>query len=113
MFLATTQRPEIIDPCNPTPCGLNALCRERNNAASCTCLPGLFGNPYIECKPECTINQECTTALACVNQKCVDPCPGVCGQNAFCQVTNHRPVCTCNSGYFGEPYSQCIRTTSE
>ena len=63
--LVTTVRPEIVNPCNPSPCGVNAECKERNQAASCMCLPGLNGNPYIECKPECTINSECPDHLAC------------------------------------------------
>ena len=111
-ILATTPRPEVIDPCNPSPCGTNAVCNERNGAASCTCLPGLFGNPYIECKPECTINQECATTLACVNQKCVDPCPGVCGVHATCSVQNHYPICRCDPGYEGDPFSACYRITT-
>merc|ERR1719310_1816694 len=87
----TTPRPEIIDPCRPSPCGINAECRERQGAASCTCLPGLQGNPYIECKPECSINPDCPINLACIRNKCVDPCPGVCGIRASCRVQSHSP----------------------
>ena len=111
-LLATPAKPEIIDPCRPTPCGINAQCRERNNAAACTCLPGLSGNPYIECKPECTSNSECPDSRACVQNKCVDPCPGVCGTNAYCRVSNHNPSCVCNSGYTGDPFRSCrLKTT--
>ena len=109
---ATTRRPEIIDPCNPTPCGTNAVCNERNRAASCQCLPGLQGNPYVECKPECTINQECPSNLACIRQKCKDPCPGVCGTHASCSVNNHYPICQCDPGYEGDPFSNCYRKTT-
>ena len=110
----TTQppRPEIIDPCNPSPCGINAVCNERNSAASCTCLPEMFGDPYVECKPECTINNDCPTDKACVRNKCVDPCPGVCGSHATCRTTNHRPSCTCDPGYTGNPFSYCSRITT-
>ena len=108
----TSPRPEVIDPCRPSPCGINAECRERNGAASCTCLPGLFGDPYVECKPECTINPECPTNKACVNQKCVDPCPGVCGTYASCSVQNHNPSCTCDPGYTGDPFRYCTRITT-
>ena len=111
-LIATSPRPEIIDPCRPSPCGINAECRERNGAASCTCLPGLFGNPYIECKPECSINPECPTDKACVNQKCVDPCPGVCGSHATCRAQNHNPICTCDPGYTGDPFRFCTRITT-
>ena len=111
--LAPPPQPEVIDPCNPSPCGINAECRDRNSAASCSCLPGLSGNPYIECKPECTINSECPDNLACIQQKCKDPCPGVCGQNAYCKVRNHNPSCVCDPGYYGDPFSRCRRTTSK
>ena len=109
--LAPPPQPEVIDPCNPSPCGINAECRDRNSAASCSCLPGLSGNPYIECKPECTINSECPDNLACIQQKCKDPCPGVCGQNAYCKVRNHNPSCICNSGFSGDPFTSCRRNT--
>lgn len=112
IILATSPRPEIIDPCNPSPCGLNAQCRAQNNAASCTCLPGLKGNPYIECKPECTINQECPLKLACITNKCADPCPGLCGSHASCSVNNHFPICQCDPGYTGDPFSACYRKTT-
>ena len=112
IYSATTRRPEIIDPCNPTPCGTNAVCNERNRAASCQCLPGLQGDPYVECKPECTINQECPSNLACIQQKCKDPCPGVCGTHASCSVNNHYPICQCDPGYEGDPFSNCYRKTT-
>ena len=109
---ATSARPEIIDPCNPSPCGINAKCNERVRAASCQCLPGLQGDPYVECKPECTINQECPSHLACISQKCKDPCPGVCGTYASCSVRNHNPNCVCNPGYVGDPFRICnLKTT--
>ena len=112
LFSATTPRPEVIDPCRPSPCGINAECNERNGAASCTCLPGLFGDPYVECKPECTINQECASHLACVANKCVDPCPGVCGVHATCQVRSHNPNCRCDPGYQGDAFTVCYKITT-
>ena len=110
--LATSPAPDIIDPCRPSPCGINAECRERNGAASCKCLPGLQGNPYIECKPECTINSECPDNRACIQNKCKDPCPGVCGRNAFCSVQNHNPICRCDPGYTGDPFRACNLITT-
>lgn len=59
------------------------------------------------CRPECVTNAECAQNRACVNQKCADPCPGTCGQNAFCQTINHRPICKCNPGYMGNPSTYC------
>jgi hypothetical protein len=67
---------ERLDPCNPSPCGDNARCTERNGAGACTCLPEYFGDPYTGCRPECLLNQDCPQTRACVRNKCVDPCPG-------------------------------------
>lgn len=99
---------ESIDPCNPSPCGMNAICKEFNGAGSCSCLPEYNGNPYEGCRPECVINSDCTPQKACVKNKCQNPCSGTCGQNAECYVTNHLPSCTCTQGFTGDPYKYCI-----
>lgn len=99
--------PEIAEPCNPSPCGANAICRERDGAGSCSCLPEYYGDPYSFCKPECISNSDCDKSRACFNQKCVDPCPGVCGSYADCHVVNHSPSCVCAPGYTGNPLSGC------
>lgn len=99
--------PEVRNPCFPSPCGANAVCKERNNAGSCTCLPEYYGDPYSECRPECVMNNDCSKSKACVNNKCRDPCPGVCGRNAECYVVNHSPFCSCLSGYTGNPSIAC------
>lgn len=95
------------NPCNPSPCGANALCKERNGAGSCICLPEYFGDPYTGCRPECITNTDCDRSRACVNNKCTDPCVGTCGINAECKVINHSPSCSCISGYTGDPGSRC------
>lgn len=98
---------ELSRPCTPSPCGINAECREQNGAGSCQCLPEYFGNPYEGCRPECLVNSDCPSNRVCQRNKCQDPCPGTCGQNAECQVVAHRPTCTCHIGYVGDPYSVC------
>ena len=98
---------EPVNPCNPSPCGANAVCKERNGAGSCTCMPEYFGDPYTGCRPECVQNTDCEKSKACMNNKCRDPCPGVCGLNAECVVQNHSPVCFCLEGYTGDPASTC------
>lgn len=98
---------EPISPCMPSPCGANAICREQNGAGSCICMDDHFGNPYEGCRPECVVNSDCPSNRACVRNKCQDPCPGTCGQNAQCQVVNHLPSCTCNDGYQGDPFRFC------
>lgn len=99
--------PEVPMPCNPSPCGINAVCKERAGAGSCLCMPEYHGDPYVECRPECVLNSDCAKTKACVNNKCVDPCPGVCGIDAECHVYNHIPVCNCITGYTGNPSTRC------
>jgi hypothetical protein len=93
----------ITDPCNPSPCGPNANCRD----GSCTCIPEYHGDPYQGCRPECVLSQDCSRDKACIRQKCVDPCPGTCGQNAQCAVSNHVPMCSCPPGFSGSPFIEC------
>lgn len=83
------------------------MCRVQNGAGSCTCDTDYFGNPYEGCRPECITNSDCSSNLACINQKCKDPCPGTCGRNAECQVITHNPICSCYPGYTGDPSRYC------
>lgn len=96
-----------ISPCQPSPCGANAQCRVQNTAGACICLPEYIGNPYEGCRPECVLSSDCPSNKACMRNKCLDPCPGTCGQNANCQVINHSPSCTCIPGYTGDPFRFC------
>lgn len=57
------------NPCLPSPCGPNAECTVRGEGPACSCLQGYIGLPPA-CRPECTINTECPSELACINQKC-------------------------------------------
>lgn len=104
-FLASPS--QNLSPCSPSPCGTNAICKEMNNAGSCSCLPDYIGNPYEGCRPECSINSDCPSNKACIRNKCMDPCPGTCGQNAMCNVINHLPSCTCLPGFTGDPFRYC------
>jgi hypothetical protein len=99
----------IQTPCDPSPCGFNAICKEYNGAGSCTCKPDYFGDPYVGCKPECVGNSECPSHQACINNKCGNPCPGPCGVNAECRVHNHYTVCLCMEGFEGDPLKKCIQ----
>lgn len=98
---------EPASPCIPSPCGVNAECREQNGAGACVCSADYIGNPYEGCRPECVLNSDCPSNKACLKNKCQDPCPGTCGQNADCQVINHLPSCTCRPGYTGDPFNYC------
>lgn len=97
---------EPRDPCRPSPCGANAQCSNINSAPSCTCLSEFIGLPP-NCRPECVSNSECPSDKACINQKCRDPCPGLCGANAQCHTLNHIPNCVCEQGYVGDPFTVC------
>lgn len=94
-------------PCQPSPCGPNAVCQVVNNSPSCSCKPEFIGAPP-NCKPECISNSECGSHLACIERKCRDPCAGSCGSNAECHVVNHVPSCICSKDFTGDPFVQCI-----
>lgn len=98
--------PLVQNPCNPSPCGPNSHCREINGLAVCSCVQGYIGSPPT-CQPECVQNSDCSQTEACFNQKCQDPCPGVCGVNAKCTVVNHNPICNCPRRYSGDPFTRC------
>lgn len=98
--------PVQTNPCQPSPCGPNSQCRVINHQAVCSCLPEFIGAPP-SCRPECTSNAECALNRACLQQKCRDPCPGVCGVNAECTVINHSPICRCTHSYTGNPFVAC------
>ena len=105
--------PVYTDPCDPNPCGPNSNPpRTIGDRCQCSCLPEMIGSPP-NCRPECVVNSDCPSDKACINRKCQDPCPGLCGVNAYCRVRNHVPICVCNQGYIGDPFSSCYRPTSK
>jgi hypothetical protein len=95
--------------CDQVQCGANAVCKKSNGMTICVCRQQYYGNPYLSCRPECVINTDCGQTLACINNKCVNPCLGVCGVNAQCQVVNHFPVCFCQQDYSGDPFVSCYQ----
>ena len=104
---------EEIDPCNPNPCGqYSNPPRQLGDQCDCSCLPGMIGSPP-NCRPECIFDPDCPTDKACQTQNCIDPCPGLCGENAYCRVRNHVPICVCNERHVGDPFSRCYISTSE
>ena len=98
-----------ISPCEPNPCGPNTDCRVEAGRPVCSCLPGYYGDPITECRPECVINTECLSSQACIKQKCQDPCPGTCGISALCKVVNHNPICFCPNDLTGDPFVRCAK----
>lgn len=107
-----SEQHEPVNPCVPSPCGPNSQCREVNSHAVCSCQTNYIGVPP-NCRPECMISSECAQDKACVNQKCVDPCPGTCGVGAHCMVINHNPICSCSPGFVGDPFVRCLPEESK
>lgn len=101
-----TLRPIPPNPCTPNPCGPNSQCQAVSGQAECGCLSNMIGSAP-NCRPECILNSDCPASSACVNQKCVDPCPGTCGSNSECRVVNHSPVCSCAAGFTGNAFNDC------
>ena len=65
-------------------------------------------------RPECTTDPECPDHLACIREKCQNPCfTTTCGVNAECRVTRHRAICYCKPGYEGDPYRICEERKQE
>lgn len=105
--MCVEQRPfSRENPCIPSPCGPYSVCRAIGDTPACSCLPNYVGRAP-NCRPECTISAECPANLACLNERCKDPCPGSCGLSASCHVVNHSPACSCLNGYTGDPFSGC------
>lgn len=103
---------EPINPCQPSPCGPYAECRAIGESPSCSCLRDYMGTPP-NCRPECLSNSECASNLACIKQKCINPCTGSCGQNTQCAVVSHSPMCSCLPGFTGDPFSFCNQQQAE
>ncbi|XP_039291961.1 keratin-associated protein 5-1, partial [Nilaparvata lugens] len=94
--------------CHPSPCGANTQCKVVNDRPVCTCLPGYFGSPLQGCRHECDSDADCGPSQACSNFKCTSPCAsGACAPTANCEVRNHRAICSCPPGYFGDPFVSC------
>ena len=97
-FVGCTPIEEKTDPCYPSPCRQNGICRVVSN-----------GNAICH-YPECVQNEDCHPNKACFNQMtCGDPCVNACGENALCNVINHKAVCSCPRGYIGSPFVQCSK----
>lgn len=94
------------NPCINNPCGPFSQCRAIGDTPACSCLPNYVGRAP-NCRPECVISAECPSNLACINQKCSDPCVGACGAHTYCTATNHNSICQCEPGYTGDPFSIC------
>lgn len=100
------------NPCNPSPCGMNARCYVENGAGFCICITNYHGDPYIACRPECVFNNDCPKEKACINNICQNPCQGLCGKNSICRVINHTPKCSCPPSMTGNSFDACFEKDS-
>lgn len=96
-----------VEPCAPSPCGPYSICRVVGERAVCSCQSDYIGAPP-QCRPECISTSDCQLDRSCINKRCIDPCPGTCGNNALCRVVGHSPICSCRTGFTGDPFVQCV-----
>ena len=119
-------------------CGRNAYCQGENHRAVCSCPAEFRGDPFGACERQeplskfgcredvecsfgyicergsciegCRSDKHCTPDQACYNGICKNPCelPNACGVNADCSPNAHRPVCSCHTGFVGDPQVECI-----
>lgn len=109
---------QCTDACaSEDPCAPKAECIIKDHQAHCRCPPGTFGDPRQECfpapKPECLTDRDCSSHLACIDEKCVNPCQVLkpCHENTECQVIGTLPVrtmiCICPDGMVTEQDGEC------
>lgn len=106
--IAIIEHEQPTNPCVPSPCGGNANCRVVDGRPVCACIGNYIGRPPY-CRPECMVNSDCASNMACQNERCTNPCIGSCGPNTDCHVQQHVPRCQCGPGFSGDPYSGCVR----
>lgn len=99
---------ENSNPCSPSPCGPNSICRISNNRPNCQCVESYIGQPP-NCRPECTVSSECSNEKICTNNKCVNLClnNSPCGYGADCRVVANTITCLCPDNTEGDPFRQC------
>ena len=62
----------------------------------------------VNAKPQCESDFDCNFDQKCAQGTCVSACSLVsCGLNAVCLPKNHRGICECIPGYFGNPSIAC------
>ncbi|KAK6636524.1 hypothetical protein RUM43_010186 [Polyplax serrata] len=100
---------KCITACEEGVCGKGAHCDVVNHRPVCKCPENYYGDPYLSCRAECHTSGDCPShRQTCVNNKCVDPCKGVCGINANCNVRDGTTaVCSCPKDMTGDPFVRC------
>lgn len=118
-------------------CGHNAICRAENHRAVCTCSSETKNDPFTACDRQeivqttdchadddclfgficnfgscvegCRRDDHCIPSEVCLNGDCINPCEllNACGLNADCTTNAHKAVCSCHSGFIGDPLVEC------
>lgn len=96
------------DPCQDPVhiCEENKKCVARRHKPVCVCKYGFVVNELGELtcaadKMECHDDEECSSNMACMDGKCINPCidnnksPTICPATKQCQVLNHKAICIC------------------
>lgn len=112
-----------VNPCTVNNiCAQNAICFAINHAAYCKCPEDIpSGNPFSYCErlpllppePECKSDPDCPSKMACVNNKCVNPCIELspCANTAHCSVLDSVPVrtmvCECPEMHVPDVNGEC------
>lgn len=110
--------------CDQETCALNAICVGRRHQPQCECRPGYQGNPHVQCdipvktpKPQCIQDADCPSKLACINERCADPCatPHVCTPQQTCTVLDTLPkramACKCPGDTVTDISRNCVPIT--
>jgi hypothetical protein len=100
--------------CGPDgwPCGGQAVCKGVAHQPTCSCPPGLTGDPYVTCnRRECDDNSKCPPDQECINKICEDPCAirDFCNPDEICSVENHQARCDCPLGTEGDRSGACVK----
>ena len=108
-----SQTRECTRLCLRNPCAVGATCTAQNHREICACNPPLTGDGYTQCRepptvrpePECRIDEDCPSRMACIAETCQNPCrvANPCTGSQKCQVTDTLPTrtvsCVCPQGF--------------
>ena len=119
---ASSSRKECQPLCRNTPCATGASCTASNHREICTCNYPLQGDGYVSCteiripdEPECRVDQDCQTKLACIDKSCQNPCRvnNPCTGEQTCVVKDTLPTrtvaCVCPEGTVFSGRGSCQR----
>ncbi|CAN7945363.1 unnamed protein product, partial [Ixodes pacificus] len=105
------------DACEGHNCAQGAVCQAVNHRPTCSCKPGLVGDPLVRgchIPDECQVDVDCREDLICRPdttglRKCVPVCVyEKCAPNAFCVGIHHKAQCSCPPSTQGDPYNPHI-----